>query len=1376
MQKEIGLLAHSQDTKLNKESTLFDAQKLILQNKSAAIIVEKDKPIGIITRRDLLVLLDMGVCFERPVMEYAKTDVICANHTRSVEYALHLMINHDIRRLVIVDDDGAYVGIVTQDDLMFELNERAHYAELRAVHLLGSQCDMLYFGLQDMAKEALAVMVDKRASSAVVIDENNKPVGIVTESTLLALPATSLHTLRIFEIMSSPIESIAMSTPLWQIVDEMRSIRFRHLVVLDNDGFAMGVIDAKSILRNIEGSFGQFLQKKLKTTRDALNTLPQVVMEVVLVNGEYRIQWANERAKKMFGAGLVDKRLAEIISEECWTALCESISCDVVVKPIMTAIGERYFEICTLVSDKERFQISLNDITHIVEIQKELEQKKESVALDLKRFEVAKKATGVGIWDLNLDTNELIWDDFLYEMYGIPDERRSNNYEMWRNAVLKEDLKEAEAKLNKSIAEGTRLHMEFRINKNGEIRYIEAQAEVLLEGGVARRVIGANVDITERKLTELALERSEKALQDERNIFISGPVVVFKWSGEEGWPVEYVSANVGQILKADVDSLINQSITFLELIHPKDIKRVASEVEAHIAAHDKSFSQEYRLLRADGEYGWFSDYTVMEYADDGSIAHINGYIIDINDKKNAEKELVYIKDSLNRGQSVAHLGSWDLNLKTNRLWWSDEMYRIFGLEPQEFAATYEAFLELVHPEDVDKVKAAVNDSITNKTHYEIAHRIVLKNGEEKTVREKGETIFDEDGRAVRMIGVVHDITEQALAQEQLRLRERQLSAIVENLPVGIFFVTAEEGVVFSNKAAKEIWGQIKKVNKEEFVEYKAFFYGTDKRLSSEEWGAYKSLVYGETVLNDKLNIESFDGKQKVIYNSSIPIFDDKGRVTGAIVIVEDITERDLYEKGLREAKEIAERANRAKSEFLANMSHEIRTPMNAVLGFAELLKGEELNAKSKSFVDGIIISGRNLLGLINDILDLSKIESGKMTIVPEPTDLQKIFRELHIIFEMKAKEKGLRYEFCIEDGFPKALLLDETRVRQILFNLLGNAVKFTEKGGVKLLASFKESPINKENVDIVIKVEDTGIGIPNDQMEMIFEAFRQMDGQSTRKYGGTGLGLTISKKLADIMGAKLEVHSEVGKGSTFTLTLKNIECAMTGSEADDTTTNTIHLSGGKILLVEDIETNRAVVRGFLATHGVKLLEAENGKIGVEMAIEHKPDVILMDMQMPVMDGYEAIKLLKNNSETANIPIVALTASAMREKKDEIRRLCDGYLHKPINSKTLVAELAKYLLHTTTTQNDAKRGEDIVFDDAEREKIATLLEKAWVKASKLKSNDEIEEFAKLAKKRALEINSKALAEYADALIEACESFKIKEINKLFDKFETMIRKH
>lgn len=396
-------------------------------------------------------------------------------------------------------------------------------------------------------------------------------------------------------------------------------------------------------------------------------------------------------------------------------------------------------------------------------------------------------------------------------------------------------------------------------------------------------------------------------------------------------------------------------------------------------------------------------------------------------------------------------------------------------------------------------------------------------------------------------------------------------------------------------------------------------------------------------------------------------------------------ERDEDMEMIKQTSAEAVAANKAKSEFLANMSHEIRTPMNAILGFAELLKEQfEEHPKYKDYINGISSSGRNLLELINDILDLSKIEAGKLDIQYDAVNLKTVIDEIRDIFSIKTYEKGLAFEVIYDDNMPKSLLLDETRIRQVLFNLVGNACKFTEKGSVIVSVSVKEPNREGSKIDVVIKVTDTGVGIDKSQQELIFEAFRQQEGQSNRKYGGTGLGLTITKRLVEMMDGQLELESIPNVGSTFSVELFGVRIAAgmeIKKEANIKSKIHYHFSDCKILLVEDVDTNRQVIQYYLKPYNFRIVEATNGLEAIEIIQKFHPDMVLMDLHMPIMDGYEANRIIQNDPATEHIPVVALTASALKEQVDEILATFDGYLRKPVTKQQLLNELARFLPHT-----------------------------------------------------------------------------------------------
>ncbi|MDA7817433.1 ATP-binding protein [Sulfurimonas sp.] len=382
---------------------------------------------------------------------------------------------------------------------------------------------------------------------------------------------------------------------------------------------------------------------------------------------------------------------------------------------------------------------------------------------------------------------------------------------------------------------------------------------------------------------------------------------------------------------------------------------------------------------------------------------------------------------------------------------------------------------------------------------------------------------------------------------------------------------------------------------------------------------------------------------------------------------------------LRKAKELAEDSSKTKSEFLANMSHEIRTPMNSIIGFAEILNKKDTSDEYKLITKNILNSSKSLLIVINDILDLSKIEAGKMTIIKESASLTEMFMEIENIFILKSEEKGIKLFFDIDDNFPNYLLVDISRIRQILINLLGNAIKFTPANGKVVMTARLENK-SDNHINLFISVKDTGIGIPQNELSSIFEAFIQKDGQNNRTFGGTGLGLSISNKLSKLMNGTINVVSEENIGSEFTLQLDDIEIdnSNTHKTVESIDTN-MEIAGATILIVDDIQMNRTLVSLLFEDHDVNLIEAENGQIALDVLQDTSVDLILMDIQMPIMDGFEATNIIRQDNSLKSIPVIALTASVMKE---EVQAILDhdfnDYLEKPINTKLFYLSIKKHL--------------------------------------------------------------------------------------------------
>lgn len=702
------------------------------------------------------------------------------------------------------------------------------------------------------------------------------------------------------------------------------------------------------------------------------------------------------------------------------------------------------------------------------------------------------------------------------------------------------------------------------MSKTGELRQIDWTNTLLRnENGEAEFMISLGVDITDQDRTRQELSAAKELIGEAVRESQALRLTIDQQS------IVSVADPAGRIIECN-DMFTDISGFSREELIGRDHKIVNS------GYHPKSFWVDmWRTIsrgepwreevcnRSKGGSIYWVDTIIAPFTDGNNM--ITKYVsvrTDITERKFAEERVRFNQAQLKEAQRIAGIGSWSLDLSTNRLKWSDTIYKIFEVDPDEFSATYEGFLSFIHPDDRDAVNAAYQQSLEDKAEYNITHRLLMPDGRIKYVNERCETTFDEDGNPLHSLGTIHDIT------------------------------------------------QIKQTEHELII-----------------------------------------------------------------------------------AREQADAANRAKSEFLANMSHEIRTPMTAILGYADMLASDDDrtadSVRSDEAIHTIQNNANYLLTIINDILDMSKIEAGKMTVEQISAYPAQVVEEVASLLRTRAAGKGVELFVRYDTPIPECIQSDPTRLRQILINLVGNAVKFTEIGSVAIHVSAE--PWRQL---IRFSIVDSGIGMAPEHCHAVskFDAFNQADGSTTRKFGGTGLGLRISSSLARLLGGGIKIESELGQGSIFTITIATgdvDQASMISPDRMPLLANHHHeanpdteqdaaplasLEGIRILLAEDGPDNQKLINFHLKRAGAIVTIADNGRLAIDAVMSagtDKPfDLVLMDMQMPVLDGYGATRKLRKGG--CSIPIIAITAHAMQGDRQKcLDAGCDEYLTKPIDKKVLV---------------------------------------------------------------------------------------------------------
>ncbi len=645
---------------------------------------------------------------------------------------------------------------------------------------------------------------------------------------------------------------------------------------------------------------------------------------------------------------------------------------------------------------------------------------------------------------------------------------------------------------------------------------------------------------------------------------------------------------------------------------------------------------------------------------------IDGIIKDGTFQKHSEKDLIESKELFRTVFDNSAVAIMVTDKDERMVAWNPSTEKMLEMTKQDLFN--KSVKDLYPPHEWNKIRAF--RSKRKGMLSDIETQIYKRDGTLLDVIVSMSVLKDNQGNVIGTIDIVNDITKQKMAERRIKESENKIRVILDNSAAAITLIDEQERIVSWNNYTIQLLGKTKK---DLYLKHVSMLY------PEEEWLKIRAANIRQTGSKHHLETKVVRKDGKIIdVDLSINVLkDSNNKIIGSVGIMQDITEQKRVKEALLQAKLVAEEANNSKSLFLANMSHEVRTPMSTVLGMIDLTLDTDLNEEQRENLKTAKDAAENLLGLLNDILDLSRVESGKMRLETIEFNLPNVIKSICKALSVLAQNKNLELKLNIDHNVPELLLGDPVRIRQILVNLINNAIKFTHKGYIE--TKVKAASVSEKNCELIFSVTDTGIGIPEDKHDLIFEVFTQADDSTTRRYGGTGLGLAICKRLVEMMGGHIWVKSKEGEGSTFSFTC-SFKIAEKKAVRVTTPEDQQALEAGQklteelfILLAEDNLVNQKITVKLLEKRGWKVETVENGKDVLDRIGQKSYDVILMDTHMPILDGLETTKIIREDEKKTgqHIPIIALTARVMEEDRQRcLKSGMDEYLPKPIDRKKM----------------------------------------------------------------------------------------------------------
>ncbi len=837
-----------------------------------------------------------------------------------------------------------------------------------------------------------------------------------------------------------------------------------------------------------------------------------------------------------------------------------------------------------------------------------------------------------------------------------------------------DDIASTHGELEKLGKGGSTLNYVQRFKaKSGEYRSIQWTSSPDPATG---NIFGIGRDVTDEKLRGQRLVASEERLR----AFFENSLGLMCTHDLEGNFLSVNSAGAG-ILGYSLTEILQKSLFDIVPAARHDLLRAYLQKIKETGSGNGQMVTRHK----DGAYRiWMFNNVLQKNANDDD--YVIGNAIDITERHHLEEDLKRTKEMLEETNKVARVGGWEVDVAKSKIFWTDVTKQIHGVAPDFEPDMVEGINFYKEGDSRDKIAKAIELALSECRPFDLELQIITLQGKELWVRVLGNADF-ENGKCKRLYGTFQDIDEKKKADEALITEKARLSAFVEHSPAAVAMLDNEMNYI----AVSNRWLDDYELTGQNIIGIPHFT--VFPNIKQEIKDRIQLVLLGGVEKTDEDKIVNGDEELFISWEMR-PWFQFDGTIGGMMIFTQNVTAMVKQREELKTAKIQAEQANIAKSEFLANMSHEIRTPLNGVIGFTDLVLKTKLNETQQQYLTIVNQSADILLGIITDILDFSKIEAGKLEMNVEKCDLYELCSQATDIITYQVQRKGLEMLLNISPELPRFIWTDAVRLKQILVNLLGNSAKFTDKGEIEL----KIEPLASTDGETTIRFEvrDTGIGIKADKLSKIFEAFAQEDSSTTKKYGGTGLGLTISNKLLALMGSRLQLQSTVGKGSIFffDVTLKTESGEALVLDNLDKIKN--------VLIVDDNDNNRLILSRMLLLSGIRSVEARNGSEALQLLSDGgRYDAAIIDYHMPVMDGLQTIRKIRNDidKQQNELPVVFLHSSS---DDSTIIKACEelkinNRLTKPAKIQDIYSALAR--LHATG--NDVK-----VITDTDKGEVRT----------------------------------------------------------------------